>query len=318
MWNLTHVPSLEQLTAVVAAASTGSMGAAARQLGVSQQAVSARITAAEALFGFAVLRRSSTGVSPTGQGQLVLAWAHTVLDAAHELEEGVTALRTPGRPVSVAASNTISEALLPLWASQLRRTHPDTSLQVFPGNSQDVIDAVDAGRVDLGFVETSSMPRGLGSRVVAHDELVVVVPPEHPWTRRRGGIDRGELSATPLILREPGSGTRDHIDHALPGHAPALHTFPSTAAVRDAVATTGIPTILSSLAIAGDLATGRLRTITVRDLSMPRTLHAIWHPRQRPRGAAADLLRIAARSRTGEPPSRLTRRPDEGLCEPPR
>ncbi|MEO3939409.1 LysR family transcriptional regulator, partial [Dermatophilaceae bacterium Soc4.6] len=142
MSHLTHVPSLEQLTAVVAAAGTGSMGAAARQLGVSQQAISARITAAEALFGFAVLQRSTTGVTPTGQGQLVLAWAHTVLDAARELEEGVLVLRAPGRTVSVAASNTISEALLPVWASRLRRTHPDTSLNVFPGNSQDVIDAV--------------------------------------------------------------------------------------------------------------------------------------------------------------------------------
>jgi len=296
MASLTHVPSLEQLTAVVGAADAGSMGAAARQLGVSQQAVSARITAAEALFGFAVLQRSTTGVSPTGQGQLVLAWARTVLDAARELEEGVTALRTPGRTVSVAASNTISEALLPLWASRLRRTHPDTRLQVFPGNSQDVIDALNAGRVDIGFVETSSIPRGLGSQVVGHDELVVVGPPDHPWTRRPGGIDRRELSETPLILRETGSGTRDHIDHAMPGHAPALHTFTSTAAVRDAVRTTGIPTVLSSLAVEGDLATGRLSTITVRDLSMPRTLHAIWHPRQRPRGPAADLLRLAGQS----------------------
>ncbi|MEO3936567.1 LysR substrate-binding domain-containing protein [Dermatophilaceae bacterium Soc4.6] len=209
-------------------------------------------------------------------------------------------MRAPGRTVSVAASNTISEALLPVWASRLRRTHPDTSLNVFPGNSQDVIDAVTAGRVDIGFVETSSIPRGLGSQVVGHDELVVVVPPDHPWTRRRGGIDRQEVSATPLILREAGSGTRDHVDQAIPGHVPAAHTFPSTAAVRDAVRTTGIPTILSSLAIEGDLATGRLSTITVRDLSMPRTLHAIWHPRQRPRGPAANLLRIASEALTAK------------------
>ncbi|KQZ88363.1 hypothetical protein ASD62_02510 [Phycicoccus sp. Root563] len=302
MQSLHRIPSLEQLSALTAAAAHGSMGAAARELGISQQAVSARISAAETLMGLAVLERSSGGVRPTGQGQLVLAWAERVLEAARDLGDGIQGMDASGRTLLVAASNTISEALLPQWATRLRRAHPDVALQVEPGNSRSVIEAVTNGAVDLGYVETPQIPRGLRSRTVAHDELIVVAPPDHPWARRRRGIDTAELSMTPLILREDGSGTRTHIQQALPGHASPLHTLASTAAVRDAARTMGVPTILSSLAVVDDLATGRLVRVKVTDLSMPRALRAIWNPHQRPRGPAAELLRISTQ------PSRSPRR----------
>ena len=292
--SLTRVPSLDQLSALTAAAAHGSMGAAARHLEVSQQVVSARITAAEKLLGVVVLERSTSGVRPTGQGQLVLTWAQQVIDAARELDEGVGGLRSTGSTIVVAASNTVSEALLPQWASAFRRMHPELALEVVLGNSQAVLEAVANGEVDLGYVETPRIPRTLRSTVVARDELVVVTPPDHPWARRRRGIERAELSTTRLVLREEGSGTRTHVEEAMPGHAPPLHTLHSTAAVRDAVRTMGVPTILSTLAVEDDLATGRLVRIPVRDLAMPRTLRAVWNPHQRPRGAAADLLHLSA------------------------
>ncbi len=292
--SLHHVPSLDQLSALTTAAAHGSMGVAARHLEISQQAVSARITAAEGLLGVVVLERSTSGVRVTGQGQLVLTWAQAVLDAAGELQNGVQGLRGTGRRIVVAASNTVSEALLPLWAGQLRRLHPDVVLEVVLGNSHRVLDAVAKGEVDLGYVETPRIPRALRSRTVARDELIVVTPPDHPWARRRRGIDRAELSAARLVLREDGSGTRTHVEEAMPGHAPPLRTLHSTAAVRDAVRTMSVPTILSSLAVADDLATGRLVRIPVRDLAMPRTLRAVWNPHQRPRGAAAVLLNLSA------------------------
>ena len=290
---LTRIPSLDQLSALTAAAAHGSMGAAARHLEVSQQVVSARITAAEKLMGVVVLERSTSGVRPTGRGQLVLAWAQRVLDAAQELGEGVDGLRGSGHSIAVAGSNTVSEALLPLWAAALRKLHPDLALEVVLGNSAAVLEAVANGEVDLGYVETPRVPRNLRSTVVARDELVVVTPPDHRWTRRRRGIDRAELAATRLVLREDGSGTRTHVEEAMPGHAPPVLTLNSTAAIRDAVRTMGVPTILSTLAVENDLATGRLVRIPVHDLVMPRALRAVWNPHQRPRGAAADLLHLS-------------------------
>ena len=75
---------MDQLTALTFAARTGSMGAAADLLGLSQQAISARVSAAEKLIGFLVLERRTTGVRPTGKGQLAVSYTHL---RAHETTE---------------------------------------------------------------------------------------------------------------------------------------------------------------------------------------------------------------------------------------
>lgn len=295
MTTLTRVPSLEQLLAITTTAAHGSMGVAAGHLGVSQQAVSARVSAAERLLGVALFERSSVGVRPTGAGALVVGWADEVIRTATALDEGVHSLRSARDRITVAASSTISEVLLPTWAGQLRRHHPEIALHVVPGNSHTVIEAVARGEVNLGYVEGPTVPRTVRSRTVAHDELIVVVPPDHPWARRRRGIDRAELAQARLILREDGSGTRSHLTQVLPDHAPPLQTLGSNAAVRDAARATGAATVLSALAVADDVRAGRLVHVAVPGLTMPRTLRVIWHPNQRPQGAAAELVRLSVK-----------------------
>ncbi len=291
---LSRVPDLGQLAALVAVSRHGSMSSATRELAMTQQAVSARVRTAERILGLAVFERSTQGVRLTPAGQVVVTWAQAVLDAAASLESGVAALRPHGSVVvRVSASNTISECLLPAWASTLRAHRPDVVVQSRPGNSESVLADVVAGTVDLGYVECTRIPRSLRSRTVARDRLVVVTAPDHRWAAGRRAIDRHELSRTPLVVREPGSGTRSRLDEALPDRvAPALE-LASTAAVRDAVVTTGAPAVLSSLAVRQDLALGRLVEIPVTDVELPRLLRAVWSPSQPPRGAAADLLRIS-------------------------
>jgi DNA-binding transcriptional LysR family regulator len=82
-------------------------------------------------------------------------------------------------------------------------------------NSDQAIAAVRDGAADLGFIETPYMPTGLRSRVVGHDELVVIVPAGHKWARRQQSLSAAELSQAPLVTREPGSGTRDSLTAAL-------------------------------------------------------------------------------------------------------
>jgi DNA-binding transcriptional LysR family regulator len=296
--DLSRVPETGQLLALLEVARRGSISAAADELGVSQQAMSARVRTAERVLGVAVFTRTSRGVELTAAGQLVVAWAGDVVDAARALEHGVTGLRSAGESVlRVAASNTVSECLLPGWASALRASTTGVRVQVLPGNSEQVVAAVTAGDVDLGFVEGPSVPRGLARRTVASDALVVVVPRDHAWVRRRRGITAAELAATPLVVREAGSGTRRTWERAVPGHAAPALELSSTGAVRDAVVTTGTPAVLSALAVRGDLRSGRLVAVPVVDLTMPRSIRAVWNPSQRPSEAAAELLAIAAATR---------------------
>lgn len=292
---LSHVPDLAQLQAVLAVARDGSMTTAARRLGISQQAVSERIRTAERTLGVPVFERTARGVRLTAQGGVVIDWATDILTAAENLDHGVRTLGAAGRrSVAVAASNTVSECLLPGWASRLRTVDPQVRLHVLPGNSHQVVHEVSSGMAQLGFVESPRVPRTVRSRVIAHDRLVAVVAPDHPWAARSRPVPVAELTTTPLVLRESGSGTRAFLENAVGALAEAAAVLPSTAAVRDAVITLGAPAVLSSLAVSRDVETGRLIAVEVAGTSLRRALRAVWHPSSPPRGPAADLLSIAA------------------------
>ena len=92
-----HVPDLRALELLVVVARTGSLGAAATELGISQQAASSRVRTMEALVGEPLVARSKRGSELTPTGELVVQWADRVLDAAQELDAGIAALRADRR-----------------------------------------------------------------------------------------------------------------------------------------------------------------------------------------------------------------------------
>jgi molybdate transport repressor ModE-like protein len=297
------VPELRALELLVAVARAGSLSSAAVELGISQQAASARVRTMEALVGAPLLTRTRTGSELTQTGELVVQWADRVLEAAEQLDAGIAALRADRRGhLSIAASLTIAEHLLPGWlvavrARQLQLGQTPTEVTMTATNSERAATLVAAGEVDLGFVEGPHAPAGLRHRLVGVDELVVVVGQAHPWARRRRRVTAATLAATPLVVREQGSGTRTVLERALRGFpmaTPALE-LSSTASVRSAVAAGAGPAALGAHAVRDDLATGRLVRVAVDDVDLTRRLHAVWrstpHP---PEGPARDLVAHAA------------------------
>ena len=294
---LPRVPDLDSLALLLEVAATGSLGRAAVAHGLSQPAVSARIKGMEALVGFALVERSARGSSLTPAGALVADWARDVLAAATVLDTGITSLRADrdGR-LRVAASLTVAEHLLPGWLVRLAAQRPDTAVSLAAMNSVEVGRAVLEGRADLGFVEGPQVPAGLDARVVGRDRLVLVVPPGHPWARRRTPVPADELAGTRLVQREPTSGTRTALEAALSRWAPLaapLLELSTTAAVRAAVAAGAGPAVLSDLGVGDDVAAGRLVLVAVRGADLTRQLRAVWPAGQRPTGPARDLLAIA-------------------------
>ncbi len=299
-----RMPELASFEIFLAIAQTGSLGAAARELGLTQQAVSKRLAAMEAHTGVTLAVRTTRGSQLTPAGLIVSEWAARLLEVAQEIDAGLGSLRKEGRErIRVAASQTIAEQLMPHWLLALQdaaKRRGTTALQVIltATNSDHAIAAVRDGTADLGFVENPGPPTGLGSRVVGHDDLVVVVPPGHKWTRRPSPVTARELAETPLVTREPRSGIRDSLTVALRQvlgedmvQASPVLELSSAAAMRAAVLAGAGPAALSRLAIADDLAVGRLRAISIPGLDLRRQLRAIWvGGRVPPAGAIRELL----------------------------
>ena len=293
-----HLPDLGALELLLAVIRLGSLGRAAAELGVSQPAASSRIAGMERQIGVPLLERSPRGSRPTEAGALVAEWAAPVLAAAQALDAGVAALRERrDTRLRVSASMTVAEYLMPRWLMALHAALPGTSVTLRAANSAEVARQVLAGEADLGFVEGLRTPSGLDEVRVAADRLRLVVGPDHPWARRRRPVDGPELARTPLVCREEGSGTREVLDRALApfgGTAAPLLVLASTTALKAAAVSAG-PAVLSELAVADELARGRLVSVPLADLDLSRPLRAVWPSGTRPAGPARDLLALTRR-----------------------
>ena len=310
---VTTWPDLATLELLVALADEGSLSAAARRCGVAQPNASRSIARLERGLGLSLIHRATTGARVTTDGLLVVEWARATLEAARALETGGAALRARTQaPLVVMASQTVAEHLLPGWIAGWQHaaggagaggaSPHDPSLgetrgiSVAVGNTTEVLAAARGGEVDLGFIEGPGAPPGLNSVVVAHDDLVLVVAPQHPWAAS-SRVRAEELAATPLVARESGSGTRVALRRALAplDVAPPALELASNAAVRVSAAAGTAPAVLSRLAVDDALRAGTLVEVGVDGVDLTRNLRAVWAgPRRLTNPAAAALLATAA------------------------
>jgi DNA-binding transcriptional LysR family regulator len=272
---------LGSLALFATAVRTGSVSQAAAAHFISQPSASARIHKLETQLGVQLLERSARGSVPTSAGGLVAAWTADLLGSAERLISGVEALREQrAGTLRIAASYTVAEYLLPKWLAVLKQRFPDTAVELQVTNSAGVIVAVTNELAELGFTETPDTPAGLEWKVVGCDELVLVVHPDHPWAHRRTPMRPAMFERDPLIIREPGSGTRESFERALRSvgvtPCPPLLELGSTAAVKGAVLSGAGAAVLSLVAVEAELREHRLHRVEVIGLDLSRQLRATW------------------------------------------
>ncbi|MGT2460652.1 LysR substrate-binding domain-containing protein [Sinomonas atrocyanea] len=186
----------------------------------------------------------------------------------------------------------MAEHLMPGWlaAAQQRLDGVSTTLDV--GNSDEVFDRLRSGAADLGFVEGPTVQTGFRYLDVGRDELVVVVRPDHPWAAD-AGVSAAAVAGAGLVVREPGSGTRQITDLALAAHGSGERfEVGSNAALAASVAAGLGPGVVSRLAVQAALRGGRLVEVPTPGLQLGRVLRAVWRASGPLDPAAADFLRI--------------------------
>ncbi|MCW2759550.1 MAG: LysR-family transcriptional regulator [Nocardioidaceae bacterium] len=302
-----RVPDLPALRLLVAVAREGSIGAAARTVGVTQQAASERLRGVEAQVGVTLVRRGARGSELTPDGVVVVEWAARLLDLADEIDHALDGLRSERtRELDVWSSMTVAESLLPRWLVLLRQRQESAGLRpsavsLTAANSTQVLEAVRAGTAHVGFVEGADVPVGVRSRGVGRDVLVLVAAAGAPLARRRTPVPADEIAAMALTSRERGSGTREVVDRALARHDltatdPVVELSTATA-VRGAVLAGGAPAFLSRRVVSRDLDAGLLVEVPTRDLALERTFRAVWTgTAEPPAGPVRDLVGIARAS----------------------
>ena len=272
--------TIADLRSFVAIARRGGITAAAAELGLSQSGLSRLVARLEGELGHQLLARPRRSVVLTPAGRRFLLWAETTLDRyaamARELSGEVPELAGPLR---IVASTAPGEFLVPGLISSFSAVHPAVTAEVEIMDSQQVVEALLEGRVEIGFTGIRYSQRNLVYDVVASDEIVLAVPGDHPFAER-GSIYLSELEGEVFIERENGSGTRRSFEAALARHHVALppHRTVMVLTTTDAVVSAvqdgyGIG-FVSSRAIRSR-STSQVALVRLNELKVQRSLYLV-------------------------------------------
>lgn len=275
------MPQLPHLETFSRVAELGSFTAAAAEFGLTQAAVSQRISALEQALKVALFDRSGGRIFLTESGRQLYDYAQRILDLHREARQDITGQVHPvAGDLLLAASSVPGDFLLPGALSIFRRQHPQIQVRATVLDSVEVMGQVEHGRAHLGLVGRTAENSHLDFRPFATDELLLVVPSDHRWKRRRT-ISLSELAGEPLIVREPGSGSRWCFEQALAQAGTTLDELTvtlelgSNESIKESVMAGSGVAILSDLVLQQELAGGRLHSLRIRDVSLQRTLFAV-------------------------------------------
>jgi DNA-binding transcriptional LysR family regulator len=196
-------------------AETKSFSRASEIIRLTQPAVSLQIQALEEMYGTKLFNRSGCIITLTKAGEMLYKYAKEInaLYAAAEKEIGGITGLVKG-VISVGASSTIGNYLLPSVVSDFKRRYPKVGIHIHVGNTKNVIDLLNAGSVDVGLVEGEVNKQKLKVEKLIQDEMVLIMSPYHQLAKK-SLVSIMELSKEPLIFREEGSGTRQAIEKYL-------------------------------------------------------------------------------------------------------
>lgn len=292
---------LPHLETFAKAAESNSFTAAAQVLGLTQAAVSQRIQALEKSLGESLFQRRGGRVLLTEAGRKLHAYAQRILDLHREARREVTGRDAPfAGELLLAASSIPGEHLLPALLADFGRRYPQVRVRAEVNDSMAVVGQVERGEVHLGLIGQKIDKKHLEYRFLAHDRMVLVVPPRHPLVlpsapaEREGRVRRAgrkkvtvkQLIAYPLVLRESGSGLRhcfekslERAGRSLAGVCVALE-LGSNEGIKEAVLRGVGLAVLSSYAVQKEVAAGQLHALEVRDLRCDRDIFIVQDRRR--------------------------------------
>ena len=274
---------LRRLEIFVKVAELASFSRAAQALSLTQPTVSEHVRALEDELGVQLLDRLGRGAAPTRAGQLLLGYAQRMLTLSREARQAIDQFqgRLSGE-LMIGGSTIPGEYVLPVLIGQFKAKQADISIVLLIGDSHQVSEWVEDGRVEIGVVGARPPQRTLEARELMRDELVVALPAEHAWARRQT-VSLADLQAEPMVVREHGSGSRAALEHALDEAGTSLAAFRvvgemgSTQAIKQAVRAGVGVSLISRRAVEDECRVGLLASVKIARVHVGRAFYLVTH-----------------------------------------
>jgi DNA-binding transcriptional LysR family regulator len=286
---------LSQLEVFLAVAREKRFSRAAEKLFRTQSAVSQTIHKLEGELGESLFDRSSREGILTDAGQVLYEYAEKLLNLRSEAAESLAELREVQKGKLVIAANEFTALyLLPVLA-EFRRLHPMIKITVPRALGSHIPDDVLRYSAELGVLSYEPQEASLHSVVVYLDELVFVVPPNHPLASAQQ-VSIRQLGAESFVAHTVPSPYREKVLQLFKTHKTPLHMdleLPTLQAIKQFVAMGNGVALIPEISVETELAREELVAIPVRELQLKRKLRLIYRKDANLSHAARAFLKVA-------------------------
>ncbi|MDR1545707.1 MAG: LysR family transcriptional regulator [Deltaproteobacteria bacterium] len=256
---------------------TLSFSKTADAFGLSQPSVSASIKSLEESFGQRLFKRTPRQVKPLPAAEVLAPYAVKIVETTAQAAWAVNRQLADARERLVVGASTVPALVhAPRALTAFGRLHPNVFVKLTSGDSREVTRQVADGRADLGLVGAKPEDESLWAKPFGSDHLVLLTSDRLLESLGRPPVNLNELSRWPLILREPGSGTRDAFMSSVRGQVDSLNFRAEVEGLETSLALVrssfGAAVISSLIPAAVDL---RGLTVVDLDFGVHRTFYLV-------------------------------------------
>ena len=272
----------------------GSFTRAAEELHVTQPAVSQHIRQLEAHYGCTLFSKTGRGVKPTRAGQLLYQALDAERNDETRLRAEIDALqgeKDARPPLRLGCTRTIADYVAPRLLAQHLARHPGEHVLMRTGNTAELVALIDTGEIDFALVEGYFDREAFESALFSREPYLAVAAP--------GGRPASitDLLGNRLVLREPGSGTREILERHLAARDLSVDDFAgvielaSIPTIKACVAAGAGVSFMYRVAAEPELASGTLADATPPDFAIEHDFRLIWQRGSRYADRYRSLLR---------------------------
>ena len=264
--------TLRQMRVFAAVARSRSFTRAARELHLTQPAISQQIKLLETEIGLPLLEHVGRQIHLTAAGDELLRYAAQVTELLREAGESLAAMRGLKRGVLKLGTVSTAKYFAPSLLSAFAPAYPEVTIRFTVGNREEIIQQLAANETDLVIMGRPPRELVTVAEPFAKHPLVMIASPNHPLAGKRR-IPLQRLGSENFIIREEGSGTRAAMEHVFHKQGIPIHAsmeVSSNETIKQAVmAGMGI-SFISIHTVALELAVGKLVTLNVTGLPLIR------------------------------------------------
>lgn len=278
---------LAQIEALSAVIRAGSISQAARQLHLTQPALSLQIRDLEEYFCTKLIERTNKGVKPTPAGELVYFYGQKIMGTKEVLISEIEKLQSNTvKQLRLGASTVVGGYAIPCSIHCFKEKHPYAQINLTVANSHCIQEMMLEGKLDVAVVEGPLPEKVSGgdfiSRSIGEDDLMLVGTPSFSPEGKAVALE--EMKEIPLIVREQGCGVRATVEQAMrekgvhPEELNIMMEVNSLDAIKASIATGKGCSILSYISVRRELYYGILKGIPINGLSF-KNIFTLLHRR---------------------------------------